>query len=335
MEMILEVRKQGVTQEKLCGWVGLSPRRVQRWRSHLQHRQTLHDRHPGPDLAPHRLLVEEKKTFIAFACSEANQDASARAVAYRAQDQEVLAISPSSAYRTLEAEGLMGQRGHARRSGRSTAAPVREELTGPNQRWCWDITYLRTIVKYQFLFLHVMLDEWSRKVVGWLIAGAESAVTGKLLMDRALGAEGLLDETRDLPIVINDRGAPMKAKVYRQFLQDLGVSQLFSRPRTPNDNPFVESFFRTTKYHPAYPDRFAGSQEAHSYFVWFFRWYNNEHLHSRIGNVPPALKHAGQADAILVQRRARLAEARSHRLEVNRRASENNVVEIPLKEGGL
>lgn len=327
--MISEARRNGVSQKELCSFVGLSSRRVQRWKRSLEKRGTLQDRHPGPDLAPHRLLVEEKQKFISFACSEANQDASARVVAYRAQDQDVVALSASSAYRSLESEGLMNERGSARRPGRSNAKPQREDLTGPNQRWCWDITYVRTLVKYQFLFLYVMLDEWSRKVVAWLIAEMESFEMGKVLTDRALLAEGLMAPEAKRPVILNDRGPSMKAKAFRHFLQDLGVTQLFSRPRTPNDNPFVEAFFRTAKYHPQFPDRFEDSAKAEEYFSVFFPWYNHSHLHSGIGFVPPALKHAGQADRILHVRRERLDEARSRRLEVNRRASDTIVTGVP------
>jgi transposase InsO family protein len=321
LDVISEARSKGVSQERLCSVVGLSSRRVQRWRKALGKRGTLEDRQSGPDLAPHRLLVEEKESFLSFACLEANQDASARVVAYRAQDQNVVALSASSAYRTLGSEGLMSQRGSARRPGRSNAKPEREDLTGPNQRWCWDITYLRTLVKHQFLFLYVMLDEWSRKVVAWLLAEMESFELGKVLTDRALTSEKLLTSGAKLPVILNDRGASMKAKAFRQFLQDLGVAQLFSRPRTPDDNPFVEAFFRTAKYHPQFPDRFEDLAKAQRYFKTFFPWYNQVHLHSGIGFVPPALKHAGLADRILRVRRERLVEARSRRLEVNRRAS--------------
>jgi transposase InsO family protein len=332
--LISEAKKKGVGQDRVCAVVGLCPRRVRRWRKALHKRGTLVDRHPGPDLAPHRILAEEKQKFVSFACSEAQQDASARVVAYRAQDQGVVALSPASGYRILDAEGLVSERGPTRRTSRFDGKPPREELTGPNQRWCWDITYLRTLVKYQFLFLYVMLDEWSRKVVAWLVAEMESYEMGKVLTDKALEAEELLGPGVVLPVVLNDRGPSMKARAFKQFLADLGVTQLFSRPRTPNDNPFVESSFRTIKYHPQYPEKFEGLPHAVEYFASFFEWYNQEHLHSGVGHVPPALKHAGLADQIVSRRRARLAEARSRRLDLNRRASMTNVPGVPSPAAG-
>lgn len=327
--MISEAKKKGVGQDRVCAVVGLCPRRLRRWRKALHKRGTLVDRHPGPDLAPHRILAQEKQKFVSFACSEAQQDASARVVAYRAQDQGVVALSPASGYRILGVEGLVSERGSARRASRSGGKPPREELTGPNQRWCWDITYLRTLVKFRFLFLYVMLDEWSRKVVSWLVAEMESFEMGKVLTDKALEAEELLGPGAKLPVVLNDRGPSMKALPIKQFFADLGVTQLFSRPRTPNDNPFVESSFRTIKYHPQYPEKFEGLPQAMEYFTSFFEWYNQEHLHSGVGHVPPALKHAGLADQIVSRRRARLAEARSRRLDLNRRASMTNVPGVP------
>jgi transposase InsO family protein len=332
--VISEAKKKGMGQDRVCAVIGLSPRRVRRWRKQLRKRGTLVDRHPGPDLAPHRILVQEKRKFISFACSEAQQDASARVVAYRAQDQGVVALSPASGYRILGSEGLVCERGSARRASRSDNKPPREELTGPNQRWCWDITYLRTLVKWQFLFLYVMLDEWSRKVVAWLVAEMESSELGKVLTDKALEGEELLRPGVVLPVVLNDRGPSMKARAFKQFLADLGVTQLFSRPRTPNDNPFVESSFRTIKYHPQYPEKFEGLPQAVEYFTGFFEWYNYEHLHSGVGHVPPALKHAGLADQILSRRRVRLAEARSRRLDLNRRASRSKLPGVPSPTAG-
>lgn len=332
--MISEAKKKGVGQDRVCAAVGLYPRRLRRWRKQLHKRGSLVDRHPGPDLAPHRILAQEKRKFLSFACSEAQQDASARVVAYRAQDQGVVALSPASGYRILGAESLVCERGPARRASRAGGKPPREELTGPNQRWCWDITYLRTLVKYRFLFLYVMLDEWSRKVVAWLVTEVESFEMGKALTDQALEAEELLRPGAVLPVVLNDRGPSMKARGFKQFLADLGVTQLFSRPRTPNDNPFVESSFRTIKYHPQYPEKFEGQPQAVEYFTWFFEWYNHEHLHSGVGHVPPALKHAGLADQILSRRRARLAEARSRRLDLNRRASLTKVPGAPSPARG-
>jgi transposase InsO family protein len=326
-------KRHGVPEARVCATVGLVPRRVRRWRWRLAVGQGVEDRRPGPRHAPHRLLDQEKQAILARARTEAHADASSRILAYQALDSGALAVSPSSVYRTLAADGLTTERGRARRRTPRGGPPKREELTGPNQRWCWDITYLRTLIRYVYLFLYAMLDEWSRKVVAWLVAELESYELGKVLADRALAAEGLLAPEATLPVIVNDRGPSMKAKSLRRFFGDLGVLQLFGRPRTPDDNPFIEAAFRTVKYHPHYPERFAGRPEAEEYFRWFFPWYNHEHLHSGIGHVPPALKHAGLDHIVQSQRGARLLEARNRRLEINRRASGVYVVRVPSPDG--
>lgn len=208
----------------------------------------LGDRPPGPRQAPHWLLLEEKEAILACAGSETHADASSRTLAYTALDEGILIVSPSSLCRTLVTAGLTGERGRAMRRTSTEGKPPRADLTGPNQRWCWDITYLRTLVKA--VFLYVMLDEWSRKVVAWLVGEMEPYALGKVLTDRALEAEGLLPPDAPLPVIVNDRGPSMKAKSLRHFFADLGVPQLFARPQTRDDNPFVEAAFRTVKYHP-------------------------------------------------------------------------------------
>ena len=127
----------------------------------------------------------------------------------------------------------------------------------------------------------------------------------------------------------------MKSRSMKKFLTDLGVSLVLSRPRTPNDNPFIEAFFRTAKYVPEYPGQFLNLQDAVEYFKTFFAWYNDVHLHSGIQYVPPALKHAGVAGRILQVRQERLDEARSRRLQLNRGASEKGVTEVPSKGSEL
>ena len=330
--MLAAGRQQGVPARRVCAVVGLAPRRVRRWRHRLAGGGGLADDRPGPRAAPHRLLAAERAAILARARLAVHADAASRILAYTALDAGDMAVSPSSVYRVLAATGLTAERGQARRRRPGAAPPLREPLTGPNQRWCWDITSRRTFVPHVFLFLSGMLDEWSRKGVAWLVAEIESFELGKVLTDRALAAEGRLGPTARPPVVINDRGPSMQAKSLRRFFADLGVPQRFARPRTPNDNPFIEAAFRTIKYHPTYPGRFADRAEAETYFAEFFLWYNHQHLHSGIGHVPPARKHTGRDQEILARRTARLAEARSRRLRLNRRASYRQSAEASSPE---
>ena len=197
---------------------------------------------------------------------------------------------------------------------------MRKELTGPNQRWCWDISYLPTYERGVFLYLYLAMDEWSRKVIQWLVSWTLEADEARRLLDGAMVSENILDLPEDQrPEVVNDRGRQMKAKSVRRLFEEHGMPQLFARPRTPNDNPFIEAMFSTTKTAPEYPGRFRDKEDAEGYFGEFFPWYCNEHYHSGIDYVTPAQAHAGLRPAIVAERRAKMAEQRERRKEVNRR----------------
>jgi transposase InsO family protein len=218
----------------------------------------------------------------------------------------------------MRTEGLTTDRsGRSHRNGNSRK-PDRPELTGPNKRWCWDISYLRTSVPGIFLYLYALLDEYSRKVVAFRISWNMTNAEGKELVDEGIEKEGLTPEQVKALTLVNDRGAQMKAKSFKKFLEDLGISQKFARPRTPDDNPFVESLFSTTKGAMDYPDMFLDDVEALTYFTAYFDFYNNVRRHGRIGYVTPVQRHCGEDKAILALRSARLAEARRMRLQKNR-----------------
>jgi transposase InsO family protein len=238
-------------------------------------------------------------------------------------DEGSVTASESSFYRVMRDEGLTAHRGIFRPHKGHGAPPEREELTGPFQRLSWDISYVRTFVKWVHLFLYVVLDEWSRKVIAWRLDSIQSKDVAKYMLEEAFISEGIPDNP-DIceTVVINDRGSQMKAKTIKQMFVDLGVEQRFTRPRTPDDNPYVESFFRTTKYHPAYPGRFRNQKEAEAYFEQFFTWYNTEHLHSGICYVTPADKHSGRAEEIFRRRAAAKKKAREARLKANRQLSD-------------
>ncbi len=309
--------KPRIRQKGFCALIRLAPRRLQRWR---KRGTRLTDLRAGyaPGTAPHRLLSIEKETILTMAHAPSLVDLSHRILAYRAMDQGIITASPASFYRVMRAAGLTAHRGFNRGHTGHSKAPVREDLTGPLQRLCWDISYLRLSVKWTHLYLYVILDEFSRKALGWRVRDRLSQDIVLELMDTVFQAEGILDLPQELrPSIINDRGSQMKAKPVKLMFQDLGIDQRFSRPRTPNDNPYVESFFRTVKYHPDYPESFASEQEAITYFQAFFDWYNNHHLHSRIGFVTPADKHSGRAVEIQSRREEAKRKARQTRRATN------------------
>jgi len=171
--------------------------------------------------------------------------------------------------------------------------------TGPNQVWSWDITKLKGPVKWTYFYLYVMLDIFSRYVVGWMVAQRENAELAKRLIRESCDKESI--EPDELTIHA-DRGSPMKAKTTGQLLADLGVTKSHSRPHVSNDNPFSESHFKTFKYRPGFPDRFGSQQDALGWSRRFFTWYNQDHRHSGIAMLTPEMVHRGQAAAVLDKR---------------------------------
>lgn len=207
-------------------------------------------------------------------------------------------------YRVLAEHSAVKER-RAQRSHPKHAAP---ELvaTAPNEAWSWDITRLRTTVKWSYLYLYVLLDLFSRYVVGWMIARTESAAFAKLLIEESVAKHGVEPGTL---VLHSDRGAPMTSKTLAQLLADLDVTRSFSRPHTSNDNPFSESQFKTAKYHPSYPGQFITLEHSLDWGREFFPWYNHEHKHSGIAYLTPADVHFGRAEERLAQRHAVLQEA--------------------------
>jgi transposase InsO family protein len=265
------------------------------------------------------MLPEERAAVLMMAIQKQYADLSHRILAVTAWDLGLFFVSFSSVYRILRAHDLMSMRGaHRFHNGRSIP-PVRKELTAPNQRWCWDISYLLTYEKGIYLYLYLLLDEYSRKAIHWLISWHQTSVEARELLEGGLMAENILDLPEDQrPEVINDRGRQMKAKSIKRMFEDHHMPQLFARPRTPNDNSFVESLFGTVKTAPAYPGRFLDRNEADTYFNRFFPWYNTEHLHSGIDYVTPEHCHRGLRENIVTERKAKLQNQRLLRKEVNR-----------------
>ena len=315
LTLICTATNEGLTVKKVCSLLQISERRVQRWR---KRQDWLDDIPPGPANAPHALLGSEKDAIYAIACDEQYMDESHRTLAAKGSDEKLFYASASSVYRVLQERKMTTDRvDRVQRNGKSLK-PDRPELDGPNQRWCWDISYCNTGTKGIFLYLFALLDEYSRKVISWRISWSMTYKEGIELIQEGLDNEGLHDIDVKLPDLMNDRGAQMKAKAFMKMCNDLGINQQFSRPRTPNDNPFIESLFSTVKGHPLYPGVFLSDIEAVAYFTAFFSFYNNQRYHTRIGMVTPAQRHTGEDKEIIERRNLSLQEARRERLRRNR-----------------
>ena len=178
----------------------------------------------------------------------------------------------------------------------------------PNEVWSWDITKLMGPVKWTYFYLYVIIDIFSRRIVGWCVVDRESASLFTALFNDAIAKHSVPPGQLTLHA---DRGGPMRAKTTALLLADLGVTKSHSRPHTSNDNPFSESHFKTMKYQPQFPQRFGCIQDAKAFCRSFFDWYNQEHHHAGIGLMTPDQVHYGQTDAIHAARQNTLDETRN------------------------
>ncbi|MEF9426625.1 MAG: integrase core domain-containing protein, partial [Candidatus Mariimomonas ferrooxydans] len=211
-------------------------------------------------------------------------------------DQGRYICSVRTIYRPSGKEDLIHQRdGSKKRQKR--AKPPQRIATGPNEVWCWDITWLAAAIKGLFFYAYVIIDIFDRSIVGWAVHDKESDVHSRDLFE-------MLSMGRDIIFgyLHSDNGFPMKGSTLMAFLDTLNVKVSFSRPRTSNDNPYIESLFRTIKYSSGYPIRFRDIEHAREWMADFVNWYNTEHLHSSIGYVTPEQLRDGSATDIFKNR---------------------------------
>jgi transposase InsO family protein len=222
-------------------------------------------------------------------------------------DMGIYVGSESSFYRILKDEKLDAHRGKVRAAG-EVRRPDEHVAAGPNQVWSWDITYLKSPVAGLYYYLYMIVDIWSRKIVGWAVHERESSELSRPLILEACLQEGVDTE---LLVLHSDNAGPMKGATLLATLQNLGIVPSFSRPRACDDNPYSESLFRTVKYRPEYPGKaFASLEAARAWVEWFVGWYNHEHHHSAIRFVTPAQRHSGEEHQILRHRSQVYEEAR-------------------------
>ncbi len=252
----------------------------------------------GPRPAPpwaltptERLRVRDLLNSVRF------QDLAPRQVWARLLDEGRYVCSWRTMYRILDAFDQVKERRHQRRH----PAYTKPELlaTEPNQVWTWDITKLRGPTKGVYFYLYVILDLFSRSVVGWMVAPRETAKLAQHLVDTTCQRQGIAPEQLTLHA---DRGAPMTAKSMVELLNDLGVNKSHSRPQVCDDNPYSEAHFKTLKYRPNFPNRFGSLVDARAWSQSFFYGYNEDHYHSGLGLLTPATVHAGDHSSVQAQR---------------------------------
>jgi putative transposase len=198
---------------------------------------------------------------------------------------------------------LLQQQGESRERRDQLVHPPYQKpellATAPNQLWSWDITKLLGPAKWTYFYLYVILDVFSRYVTGWMIAHGEGAELAEKFIEETIFKHGIPPGQLSLHA---DRGRVMRSKPVAFLLADLGVTKTHSRPYVSNDNPYSESQFRTMKYRPEFPDRFGCIEDARTFGQGFFSWYNDDHRHSGLGLLTPAVVHFGEAPLVLERR---------------------------------
>jgi len=236
--------------------------------------------------------------------SERFVDQAPAAVYYTLLDEGVRLCSVRTMYRILDSQDEVRDR----RDQLTHPTYKKPELlaTGPNQVWSWDITKLLGPVKWTYYYLYVILDIYSRYVVGWMLADRESTDLARLLIAESCDKQGI--QAGQLTIH-SDRGSAMQAKGLAQFLADMGITKTNSRLHVSNDNPFSERQFKTMKYRPQFPRRFDSQVEGRDFCRAFVDWYNREHYHSAMAYLTPETVHYGRAGEVLASRQVLLMEA--------------------------
>lgn len=295
--MVDEAVKDGARAEKACEMLELSARTVERWRASGGGE----DGRRGPKTPPANKLSEvERKRLLNVVNSPEHRDLSPKQIVPKLADDGIYIASESTVYRVLREEGQLAHRERSRPpvNNRPTALAA----TGPEQVWSWDITYLPSPVRGSFFYLYMVMDVWSRKIVGWEVHLEESMELSARMISRICAQNGIDESGLHLH---SDNGGPMKGATMLATLQKLGIVASFSRPSVSDDNPFSEALFRTLKYRPEYPRKpFETLEAARAWVAGFVRWYNTEHLHSGIRFVTPDDRHFGREDGILARRKA-------------------------------
>jgi len=294
--LIDEARVAGARQSAACNVIGISAKTYQRW-VRLDNAQ---DGRLDAGREPRNKLSElERQRLLKVANEPDYANLPPCKIVPRLADSGRYLASESTFYRVLKVEKQLSHRQKSKLAG-TVKQPRALVATAPNQVYSWDITYLPTVVKGLFFYLYLVMDIYSRKIVGWQVYEEESSALAADLMTDICLREGV---QRQQVTLHSDNGSPMKGATMLATLQQLGVIPSFSRPAVSNDNPYSESLFRTLKYRPDYPQHpFADLLSARRWVKGFVDWYNHEHLHSAIKFVSPEQRHTGLDIEVLAKR---------------------------------
>lgn len=306
--LIAEAKQAGAREEKTCIEFGITLRTLQRWRLDKEGQG---DKRPiaKRPIPKNKLTSAEEQQIIEVTNKAEFCSLPPSQIVPALADIGIYIASESSFYSILRAHNRQHHRG-------KSSKPIKRPLsthcaTAPNQVWMWDISWLPGPVKGLYFYLYLIIDLYSRKIVGWETWTEESADHASALIRRTVIKEKLA--THKQPLVLHsDNGSPMKGATMLETLYTLGITPSRSRPRVSNDNPYAESIFRTIKYRPSFPSKgFVDLTEVRQWVLKLVYWYNTDHHHSGLNFLTPYQRHNGQSDAIFQRRRTVYETAKS------------------------
>jgi len=300
VELIQEAYHSGARIWKACEALEISVSTFERWRSgnYIDKRKGSIKNIPG------KLTENEEQQIITFCCNNENKDKNPYEIHADLLDNGIYLASISSFYRVLKKKGLVQHRRNSKPGQRHNAPPERK-ATGPNQVWCWDITWIKTDIRGLFYYAYVIIDIWDRSIVKWTIHDREDDSLANELFQYALKDNNYPDV-----FVHSDNGNPMKGITLMTLFNELGICNSYSRPRISNDNPFIESWFKTLKHNVSFPGKFSCIADARIWFANFVDFYNTRHSHSGLHFITPQKMREGKYESIVKNRNIVMIEAK-------------------------
>lgn len=295
-----EAVESGARKELACELLGVSTRTMQRWE--VKCREDA--RRDAPKEVSRKLTDDERQRVIDIACSARFKDLTPYQIVAILAEEGTYIASERTFYRILKAEGLLTHRGNQKPRKKQTK-PREYMASGPDQVWSWDITWLPTTVRGLFLYAYMVIDIWTKEIVGWEIHEEENDMISSEMFQRLK-----LRYDLDGIVVHSDNGNPMRGSLMLMTMYHLGIIPSYSRPRVSDDNPYSESLFKTLKYMPAYPGKFTDIAHAREWMAEFVHWYNSLHRHSAIGYVTPEQRRSGEYRQIFRKRNETIEKAR-------------------------
>jgi len=301
--------QNGARLHRACAVAGINVRTLQRWKAHdglATGDGRPHTVRPTPS---HALSAVERAQLLSVANEPRFASVPPARIVPMLADEGVYLASESSFARVLRSEGQNAHRGRAK-APKAVRPPTTHIASAPRQVWCWDMTYLPATIVGRWFHLYLILDLYSRKIVGWEVHDSDTADHAAHLVRRTALAEGIA-ALNVRPVLHGDNGSTLKATTVLSMLNWLGVKPSYSRPRVSDDNAYAEALFRTAKYRPEFPVKgFVDLEAARAWATDFVHWYNVDHRHSGIQYVSPSQRHQGEDQAILAARHALYLQAR-------------------------